>query len=126
MFRVSKRRVKEKADVERTVRQLMAATNGDIEVNGARIAASLIRSSRPACSWSWSRWVSRACRSSAHCCDSARRGAERGLLENGAVWSVATESVTENLAESSHGSSGVTPLALFSVVARSRQRFFEH
>ena len=37
------RLVKEKADVERTVRQLKAETNGVIEVNGAALAASLIR-----------------------------------------------------------------------------------
>lgn len=37
------RLVKEKADVERTVRQLKAETNGQIEVNGASLAASLIR-----------------------------------------------------------------------------------
>lgn len=37
------RLVKEKADVERTVRQLKAETNGQIEVNGACLAASLIR-----------------------------------------------------------------------------------
>jgi dihydrofolate reductase len=37
------RLVKEKADVERTVRQLKAETNGEIEVNGAGIAASLVR-----------------------------------------------------------------------------------
>ena len=37
------RLVKEKADVERTVRQLKAQTNGEIEVNGARLAASLVR-----------------------------------------------------------------------------------
>jgi len=37
------RLVKESADVERTVRQLKADTNGQIEVNGAALAASLIR-----------------------------------------------------------------------------------
>jgi dihydrofolate reductase len=37
------RLVKEKADVERTVRQLKAETDGQIEVNGAGLAASLIR-----------------------------------------------------------------------------------
>ena len=37
------RLVKERADVERTVRQLKAETNGEIEVNGAALAASLIR-----------------------------------------------------------------------------------
>ena len=37
------RLVKDRADVERTVRQLKAETNGEIEVNGAAIAASLIR-----------------------------------------------------------------------------------
>ena len=37
------RLVKEKADVEHTVRQLKAETNGQIEVNGAGLAASLIR-----------------------------------------------------------------------------------
>lgn len=37
------RLVKDKADVERTVRQLKAETNGQIEVNGAGLAASLIR-----------------------------------------------------------------------------------
>ena len=37
------RLVKERADVERTVRQLKSETNGDIEVNGATLAASLIR-----------------------------------------------------------------------------------
>lgn len=37
------RLVKEKADVERTVRQLKAEANGTIEVNGAGLAASLIR-----------------------------------------------------------------------------------
>jgi dihydrofolate reductase len=37
------RLVKEKADVERTVRQLKAESNGEIEVNGAKLAASLIR-----------------------------------------------------------------------------------
>jgi dihydrofolate reductase len=37
------RLVKEKADVERTVRQLKAETNGEIEVNGAGLAASLVR-----------------------------------------------------------------------------------
>ena len=37
------RLVKDKADVERTVRQLKADTNGHIEVNGASLAASLIR-----------------------------------------------------------------------------------
>ena len=37
------RLVKEKADVERTVRQLKAETNGDIEVAGAGLAASLVR-----------------------------------------------------------------------------------
>ena len=37
------RLVTNSADVERTVRQLKAETNGDIEVNGARFAASLIR-----------------------------------------------------------------------------------
>lgn len=37
------RLVKERADVERTVRQLKAETNGQIEVNGAGLAASLIR-----------------------------------------------------------------------------------
>jgi riboflavin biosynthesis pyrimidine reductase len=35
--------VKEKADVERTVRQLKAETNREIEVNGGALAASLIR-----------------------------------------------------------------------------------
>jgi dihydrofolate reductase len=37
------RLVKKKADVERTVRQLKAETNGEIEVGGAALAASLIR-----------------------------------------------------------------------------------
>jgi len=37
------RLVKKKEDVERTVRQLKAETNGQIEVNGAALAASLIR-----------------------------------------------------------------------------------
>ena len=37
------RLVKEKADVERTVRQLKAETNGQIEVSGSVLAASLIR-----------------------------------------------------------------------------------
>ena len=37
------RLVKNEADVERTVRQLKAETNGQIEVNGAGLAASLIR-----------------------------------------------------------------------------------
>lgn len=37
------RLVKDKADVERTVRQLKAETNGEIQVNGAALAASLIR-----------------------------------------------------------------------------------
>jgi dihydrofolate reductase len=37
------RLVKEKADVERTVRQLKAETSGEIEVNGAAFAASLVR-----------------------------------------------------------------------------------
>jgi dihydrofolate reductase len=37
------RLVKEKADVERTVRQLKAETNGQIEVAGAGLAASLVR-----------------------------------------------------------------------------------
>ena len=37
------RLVKEKADVERTVRQLKAETDGAIEVGGAGLAASLIR-----------------------------------------------------------------------------------
>jgi dihydrofolate reductase len=37
------RLVKEKADVERTVRQLKAETNGEIEVNGAGLAANLVR-----------------------------------------------------------------------------------
>ena len=37
------RLVKKKADVERTARQLKAETNGVIEVNGAGLAASLIR-----------------------------------------------------------------------------------
>jgi len=37
------RLVKKKADVERTVRQLKAETNGDIEVSGSGLAASLIR-----------------------------------------------------------------------------------
>jgi dihydrofolate reductase len=37
------RLVKDKADVERTVRQLKAEANGEIEVNGAKLAASLIR-----------------------------------------------------------------------------------
>jgi dihydrofolate reductase len=37
------RLVKEKADVERTVRQLKAETDGEIEVNGAGLAASLVR-----------------------------------------------------------------------------------
>ena len=37
------RLVKDKADVERTVRQLKADTNGEIEVNGAALAASLVR-----------------------------------------------------------------------------------
>jgi dihydrofolate reductase len=37
------RLVKQKADVERTVRQLKAEANGDIEVNGAALAASLTR-----------------------------------------------------------------------------------
>ena len=37
------RLVKAKADVERTVRQLKAETNGVIDVNGAGLAASLIR-----------------------------------------------------------------------------------
>lgn len=35
--------VKGRADIERTVRQLKAETSGQIEVNGARFAASLIR-----------------------------------------------------------------------------------
>jgi dihydrofolate reductase len=39
------RLVKEQADVERTVRQLKAEADGEIEVNGAKLAASLIRSS---------------------------------------------------------------------------------
>jgi dihydrofolate reductase len=37
------RLVKEKADVERTLRQLKAETSGEIEVNGATLAASLVR-----------------------------------------------------------------------------------
>jgi dihydrofolate reductase len=37
------RLVKEKADVESIVRQLKAETTGVIEVNGARLAASLVR-----------------------------------------------------------------------------------
>jgi dihydrofolate reductase len=37
------RLVNDKADVERTVRQLKAQTDGQIEVNGAALAASLIR-----------------------------------------------------------------------------------
>jgi dihydrofolate reductase len=37
------RLVKEKADVERTVRQLKAETNGNIDVGGAGLAASLVR-----------------------------------------------------------------------------------
>jgi dihydrofolate reductase len=37
------RLVKEKADVERTVRQLKTETNGEIEVSGSGLAASLIR-----------------------------------------------------------------------------------
>lgn len=37
------RLVKDRADVERTVRQLKAETDGEIEVNGATLAASLIR-----------------------------------------------------------------------------------
>jgi len=37
------RLVKDRADVERTVRQLKAETNGEIEVSGAILAASLIR-----------------------------------------------------------------------------------
>ncbi len=37
------RLVKQRADVERTVRQLKAETNGEIEVSGAGLAASLIR-----------------------------------------------------------------------------------
>lgn len=37
------RLVKERAEVERTVRQLKAETHGEIEVNGAGLAASLIR-----------------------------------------------------------------------------------
>ncbi|MBX3213620.1 MAG: dihydrofolate reductase family protein [Labilithrix sp.] len=37
------RLVKDKADVERTVRQLKAETSGDIEVSGTGLAASLIR-----------------------------------------------------------------------------------
>jgi dihydrofolate reductase len=37
------RLVKNKAEVERTVRQLKAETNGDIEVSGSGLAASLIR-----------------------------------------------------------------------------------
>ena len=37
------RLVKKKADVERTVRQLKAETKGEIAVNGAALAASLIR-----------------------------------------------------------------------------------
>ena len=37
------RLVKDQADVERTVRQLKAESNGPIEVNGAKLAASLIR-----------------------------------------------------------------------------------
>lgn len=37
------RLVKERADLERTVRQLKAETSGQIEVNGSRLAASLIR-----------------------------------------------------------------------------------
>jgi len=37
------RLVKETTDVERTVRQLKAEAKGDIEVNGAKLAASLIR-----------------------------------------------------------------------------------
>jgi dihydrofolate reductase len=37
------RLVKERADVERTVRELKAESDGDIEVNGAKLAASLIR-----------------------------------------------------------------------------------
>lgn len=37
------RLVKDRADVERTVRRLKAETEGQIEVNGAALAASLIR-----------------------------------------------------------------------------------
>ena len=37
------RLVKDRADVERTVRQLKAETNGEIAVNGAGLAASLVR-----------------------------------------------------------------------------------
>ena len=37
------RLVREKTDVERTVRQLKGETNGEIGVNGAGLAASLIR-----------------------------------------------------------------------------------
>lgn len=37
------RLVKQKADTERTVRELKAETNGEIEVNGAALAASLVR-----------------------------------------------------------------------------------
>src|SRR5688572_16855635 len=37
------RLVKDKAEMERTVRKLKAETNGDIDVSGARFAASLIR-----------------------------------------------------------------------------------
>ncbi|RYZ02557.1 MAG: dihydrofolate reductase [Myxococcales bacterium] len=37
------RLVKDPAEVEPTVRRLKAETNGDIEVNGAKLAASLIR-----------------------------------------------------------------------------------
>jgi dihydrofolate reductase len=37
------RLVKDRADVERTVRQLKAETSGEIEVNGAGLAASLVR-----------------------------------------------------------------------------------
>ncbi len=37
------RLVKDPADVERTVRQIKAETAGEIEVNGARLAGSLVR-----------------------------------------------------------------------------------